>query len=165
MLGFTFAAVGTIVGLVVPLTAQDESTRAQPVPDRLLAGILLVFASFLILVAVVQTLAHKRQIAFTARYIREEIEPRVPGLGWETYWANLRQSVRFGRVEPLAVYYIGLNIGVLGTWIATGTYKELWSLPVPVLASTGMWLGTFLYSRGTRVPRREPDPGSHQPGQ
>lgn len=113
ILGFTVAAIGTIVGLAL----RDAPQTVQGLNYNALA--LISFALALIIAALLLTIQHTQLINCISGYIREFIEPELGGLGWETRWNRLRQLARANpkRIttplvasKPLAAYYCFLTI-------------------------------------------------------
>jgi len=152
ILGFTIAAIGTILGL----TLQEEISLGL----NYYAFALITFAIVIVIAALILTIHHTQQIEVIAAYIRKFIEPKVIGLDWETNWIHYRESKRsnpkagglpLGTSKPLALYYAFLTISAYSVTFVIGLYHHRIALIlVSILALCSLAFSYDLYKRKTK---------------
>lgn len=152
IMGFTIAAIGTILGL----TLQEGISLDL----NYYAFALITFAIVIVIAALVLTIHHTQQIDVISAYIRKFIEPKVMGLGWETHWTRYRESKQsdpktgglpLGTSKPLALYYAFLTISVYSVAFVIGFYRHWVALTlVSILALCSIVCSYDLYKRKTK---------------
>ena len=154
ILGFTIAAIGTILGA----TLREEIFPGQQLNYYTFA--LISFALIIVIAASVLTIHHTQQIEVISAYIRKFIEPKVVGLGWESRWTRYREAKRsnpkagglpLGTSKPLAVYYALLTISIYLVTFVIGLYHHWFALIfVSILAVCSLTCSYDLYKRKTK---------------
>ena len=88
IIGFTMAAIGTILGLIL----RDYASIAHEL--NYYVTTLVCFALIMLIVALILTTQHTQHIIFISKYIRKFIEPEIHGIRWETRWNEYRELKR-----------------------------------------------------------------------
>jgi hypothetical protein len=154
ILGFTLAANSAILGLL----AHQATNRLSASQALILLGIALA----IIFVADVMTIRATIGVASAGHYLRLFVEPKVPGLYFQTRHPRFLEALRWqGRFVPgtfirssvhtasgLAVAYGVLAAGLVGTWFSVdvSTHHESWQDAIVIVAgcvnftlAAGLW--------------------------
>ena len=150
ILGFTVAATGTILGLIAKELASPEATRT-------FAAVFVSFGLGLLIAAQLLTIHFSHWIIIAARYIREFIERRVPGIQWETRMLRLRKEEK-GQIlrasRPLGGYYCFLAVAVyiMAPLSGAETFRALAMPTALMMLSIGCSIDLiFHFSAGWRI--------------
>lgn len=131
ILGFTITAIGSIIGFVL----QGEIALEYDLDYY--AFSLIIFAIVIIIAALILTIHHTQQIDVIGAYIRKFIEPKMPGLNWQTYWFRYRELRRYspktaglplGTSKPLSLYYAFLTLSTYSITFIKGLHNHLVAL-------------------------------------
>ena len=140
IVGFTVAAIGTIIGLTL---------KPQPVGEAQGIGFYGLFLDgfgLLVLVAAqLLTIRQTQQNAIMAEYLRRFIEPVVPGIRWESRWTCYRKLNRttdepLGTSAALALYYTLLTAAVYAAALVIGLHRQWMSWIIVSLLALWSWV-------------------------
>jgi len=125
--GFTLAAVGTFTGFA--LKGLDRASSAAAT----FPAAMMVVSELFVIGALVLTIYHTQTIVRIGFYIAHFIEPKVPGLNYETRWRRYRMRepeglphLGYGLSSGLAVFYGLLSVSLLPISGAAGLFAGGW---------------------------------------
>ena len=154
ILGFTITAIGSIIGFVL----QGEIALEYDLDYY--AFSLIIFAIVIIIAALILTIHHTQQIDVIGAYIRKFIEPKMPGLNWQTYWFRYRELRRYspktaglplGTSKPLSLYYAFLTLSTYSITFIKGLHNHLVALILLSMIVLCSFACSYdLYKRKTR---------------
>ncbi len=153
--GFTMAAIGTIFGL----TLRDGVSIDMDGPNYYIAA-LVSFALIVLNAALILTIQYTQQIDVISGYIIKFIEPKIPGIGWETRWTRYRELKRiknptflgfpWGTSRALALFYAFLTAAVYSVIFVRSLYHLFVLILVSILAICSFLLSYDLYRKKTK---------------
>lgn len=117
VLGFTLAAIGTILGLIADKLAEQE------VANYWIFIFVLVGLAFIIIIAAsILTFHQTKHIELIGEYIHKNIEEGLFNVkGWESHWHSVREKRKKSKTskelpkatnKPLALFYLLLSVAV-----------------------------------------------------
>ena len=154
ILGFTLAAIGTIIGFALN---EKDITRFE-FDGYILA--LVTLALIILNAALILTIQYTQQIDIISSYIRKYIESKITEIGWETRWTHYRNlkkcnpksaGLPLGTSKPLALFYALLTASVY--YIASISKVNKFQIAfaiVSVLAIFSFFFSYDLYMRKTK---------------
>jgi hypothetical protein len=131
VLKLTVGALAAILGILLHYD-QPGAAGSYSASAALLLGLSFV----LILGAVLFTTHHTQQIDVISGFIRSFIEPKLPGISWESRWTKLRSAIKAGSLKStlpmgtskfFARYYLLLTLGIYGLSIMFQVLTNLWA--------------------------------------
>lgn len=153
ILGFTMAAIGTILGFAL----RDNVSIGQELNWYVFA--LVSFALVILNAALILTIQHTQQIDVISAYIRKFIEPKI-GIGWETRWTRYRELKKSGKrssglplgtSKPLTLFYAFMTLAVYSVAFVTNLYRyPLALILVTILVVSSLMCSYDLYKRKTK---------------
>jgi hypothetical protein len=152
ILGFTVAAVGTVIGLILNKSSNNN--------DFYFNFALTISALALVITSLFLTVHHTQQIDIISSYIRKYIEPNVCGILWETRWTKYREILKstpksiglpLGTSKPLAFYYGFLTLSIYTVSFVTKIYCYWFTIGlISLLVFVSLACSVDLYWRITK---------------
>lgn len=154
ILGFTIAAVGTIIGF----SFKEKDIIGFELDDYILA--LVSFALIILNAALILTIQYTQQIDIISSYIRKYIESENDEIKWETRWTYYRilkksnpksVGLPLGTSRPLALFYTLLTSSVYNIALVSNVNKfTINFIVLSILAIFSFFFSFDLYARKTK---------------